>query len=345
MLERALRPGALVHKRYRIEKTLGEGGFGVTYLAWDEKEQIRVALKEYMPIDVAARKPFSQSVTAIRGNESSYERFRERFLEEAKIIYRYSGHPNIVRVKHLFYENNTAYYAMEYIEGMDLNKRLRQAGERIAWPELKPIVAQVVAALREVHKGGIVHCDISPDNIFLRRGGQVTLIDFGAAKSVIGGQSSMVVVKRGFAPPEQYSVGGDLGPWTDVYALAATIYRCVYGKMPPNASDRMAGAPLPLEGDAHWCEVMRKAMALHPRDRYRSIDTFWSALGVGAEKPTESLQSAVRIRQEGGKLLAVATVAGACLSGRPMTPGLIYTLRPGEIISYGGAQYRVPESR
>jgi len=288
-MERALRPGTLVHKRYRLERVLGEGGFGITYLAWDEKDQVRVALKEYMPMEVASRRPLSQSVVAKAGSESNFDRFRERFLDEAKIIYRYRGHPNIVRVSHLFYDNNTAYYAMEYIEGMDLGQYLRQKGGRLSWSELKPIIAQAVAALHEVHKGGIIHCDISPDNIFLRKGGQVTLIDFGAAKSIIGGQSSIVVVKRGYAPPEQYSNRGELGPWTDVYALAATIYRCLFGAMPPAASDRLVtGSTLPvrfpfmpddpLQYILSWNNAMQKAFSLQIRDRWQSVDAFWRAL-------------------------------------------------------------------
>lgn len=242
-------------------------------------------MKEYMPADIAARVPGTAQVIPLTGCQDSFERFRDRFLDEAKIIYRYQGHPNIVRVQHLFYDNNTAYYVMEFINGMDFGKVLARSGQRLSWDTLRPIMSQVAAALREVHRSGIIHCDISPDNIFILNGGQVKLIDFGAAKSTLGGQSSIILMKRGYAPPEQLSVQGHLGPWTDVYAMAVTIYRAYTGKMPPNAEERLlsdrtlwpsqlgVAAPTP-----QWEYALRKAMALRIEDRYQSVTDFWSAL-------------------------------------------------------------------
>lgn len=286
---RALRPGTVVHSRYRVEQVLGEGGFGVTYRVTDLRENQIAAMKEYMPQDIAARRAGSTEVLPRPDCRESFERFRDRFLEEARIIYRYRGHPNIIRVQHLFYENNTAYYVMEFIDGMDFGKYLRRNGQRLPWQDIRPVMAQVAAALQEVHSGGMIHCDISPDNIFLLNGGQVKLIDFGAAKSVMHGQSSVVILKRGFAPPEQLSVQGRLGPWTDIYAMAVTIYRAFTGKMPPTAEDRLTSdatiwpSELGITAPSRqWEQVLRKAMSLRIEDRYQDVATFWSEL-TGAQ--------------------------------------------------------------
>lgn len=285
MSTRSLSPGTVVHNRYRIERVLGEGGFGVTYMVTDTKEDRIAAMKEYMPADIAYRRTGGVEVLPRQGSKEPFERFRDRFLEEARIIYRYRGHPNITDVRHLFYDNNTAYYVMEYINGMDLSKYLERNGQRLSWDVLRPIVGQVITALREVHRSGMIHCDISPDNIFILDGGQVKLIDFGAAKSVLHGKSSIMLLKRGFAPPEQLSAHGKLGPWTDIYALAVTIYRAYTGRMPPTAEDRLMddrttwpsqlGLATPFPA---WEGVLRKAMSLRLEDRYQDVDSFWADL-------------------------------------------------------------------
>lgn len=285
MSTRALELGSLVHARYRVDRVLGEGGFGVTYQVTDLKENRIAAMKEYMPADIAYRRAHSKEVLPKSDSVEAYQRFRDKFLDEARIIYRFRGHPNIIDVNHLFYDNNTAYYVMEYINGKDLDKHLKERGGRISWNELQPIMGQVAAALQEVHRSDMIHCDISPDNIFLLDGGMVKLIDFGAAKSVLHGQSSMILLKRGFAPPEQLYSGGNLGPWTDVYAMAVTIYRACTGKMPPTAEDRLVSDqtvwPSQMGIDApsaQWEPVLRKAMSLRWEDRYQDVGVFWQAL-------------------------------------------------------------------
>lgn len=280
----------MVHARYRVERVLGEGGFGVTYMVTDMKENRISAMKEYMPADIAYRRPNSAEVLPQQGNADSFQRFRDKFLEEARIIYRYRGHPNIIEVRHLFYDNNTAYYVMEFINGMDLDKCLKQRGGHLSWEELRPIMAQVAAALQEVHRGNMIHCDISPDNIFILEGGQVKLIDFGAAKSTLQGSSSIIMLKRGFAPPEQLSTNGRMGPWTDVYAMAVTIYRAYTGKMPPTAEDRLTndrtiwpsqmGIAAPTPG---WEQALQRAMALRIEERYQDVGTFWQDLAGGGQ--------------------------------------------------------------
>lgn len=282
---RALRPGTVIHSRYRVEQVLGAGGFGITYRVTDLQENRVSAMKEYMPQDIAVRRLGGVEVVPKPDCQAPFEKFRSRFLEEARIIYRYRGHPNIIRVQHLFYENNTAYYVMEFIDGMDFGKYLERNGQRLPWESIRPVMAQVAAALREVHSSGMIHCDISPDNIFLLKGGQVKLIDFGAAKSMLHGNSSVILLKRGFAPPEQLSLQGKLGPWTDIYAMAVTIYRAFTGKMPPTAEERLTSdatiwpselgitAPSP-----QWEQALRKAMSLRIEDRYQDVAVFWAEL-------------------------------------------------------------------
>ncbi|MDO5153414.1 MAG: FHA domain-containing serine/threonine-protein kinase [Eubacteriales bacterium] len=284
-VNRALRPGTVIHSRYRVEQVLGAGGFGVTYRVTDLRENRTAAMKEYIPQDIAVRRIGGTGVVPRPGCDAPFEQFRDRFLEEARIIYRYRGHPNIIRVQHLFYENNTAYYVMEFIDGMDFGKYLERSGQRLSWEDIRPVMAQVAAALQEVHGSGMIHCDISPDNIFLLSGGQVKLIDFGAAKSMLHGKSSVMLLKRGFAPPEQLSSQGRLGPWTDIYAMAVTIYRAFTGKMPPTAEERLTSdatiwpSELGIAAPSRqWEQALRKAMSLRVEDRYQDVAAFWAEL-------------------------------------------------------------------
>lgn len=288
--KRALQPGTVIHKRYRVERVLGAGGFGVTYQVTDTRDNCIAAMKEYMPMDIAYRPAGSKEVRPLTLDKKEfYEKFRKQFLDEAQTIYGFDGHPNIIQVRHLFYENNTAYYVMEYVTGMDLSKFLKQRGGRISWKELKPILYQVVSALKRVHERGKIHCDISPDNIFLMDNGQVKLLDFGAAKSTLRGavDTSVVVAKPAYAPCEQMQ-GKDMGPWTDIYALGVTIYSCVTGMLPPKSEERIVhdhtvwpsatGFPLPAP---NWENALRRAMALKPEERYQNVVDFWNGLTYG----------------------------------------------------------------
>ncbi len=280
--QRALPAGSVVYNRYRIEQTLGEGGFGVTYLVTDLRDNTIAAMKEYMPVDIAVRSPDSDLVYPKPTNEEPYAHFREKFLKEARTIYQFRGHPNIVDVQHLFEENNTAYYVMEYIAGQDLKRLLEKNQQRLPWEFLKPVMAQTVSALKELHKENFTHCDISPDNILVLNSGQVKLIDFGAVKNGMNTKSSIILLKRGFAPPEQLSAKGRIGPWTDVYALAVTIYRAYTGRMPPPSEERLIQDQTvwPTEmgitpPSPRWEMALKRAMALRISDRYHDVEEFW----------------------------------------------------------------------
>lgn len=282
---RALSPGTVIHNRYQIKKELGHGGFGITYQVWDLRDSCILAMKEFMPLSEAMRSQGTLRVEPLKGHEEIYERIRKKFLDEAQLIYNYRNHPNVVEVKHLFRENNTAYYTMEYLEGADFGNLLKRSGSSVSWERMEQLLAQAVSALDAVHKSGIVHCDLSPDNIYVLKNGTVKLIDFGAAKNYIKGPSSIVFMKEGYAPPEQYMSNGKLGPWTDIYAFAVIIYYAFTGCMPPDAIKRLGGTPLKFPSEMgltcphdQWEVALNKAMSLRPEERYQDIREFWSNL-------------------------------------------------------------------
>lgn len=228
---------SILNGRYLVGRILGAGGFGITYLGYDLVNTRRIAIKEFMPDGLVNRTP-GQTTVQITGDGEEFADSRQRFLDEARIIYRYRKNPHILQVYSLFEENGTAYYAMEFLEGSDLKHFLKQNGGRISWERLMPIAMQVIDAITVLHRDGVVHRDISPDNIFLSPQGKATLIDFGAARLFVAQRQLTVILKRKYAPIEQYQSKGKQGPWTDIYALAATMYHALTGILPPEATAR-----------------------------------------------------------------------------------------------------------
>ena len=223
--------GHLLNNRYTIGRVIGVGGFGIVYIAWDNNLDVRVAVKEFLPKEYVARSSNHVSIAPYTGSaDTDFSLGVEKFLEEAKALARFQEHPGIVTVHESFRANNTAYMVMQYLDGMTLKEYLKlQPGEKIAFNVAVKAMIPIMDALREVHNAGFVHRDISPDNIFLTSQKQVKLLDFGSARYAIGEHSKSLtsVLKHGYAPVEQYSVKGRQGPWSDVYAVCATIYRCV----------------------------------------------------------------------------------------------------------------------
>jgi serine/threonine protein kinase len=267
------------------------GGFGIVYIAWDNNLDVRAAIKEFLPKEYAARSSNHVNITAYTGNAS--EEFSlgvEKFLEEAKALARFQDHPGIVTVHESFRANNTAYMVMQYLDGMTMKEYLkRQPGEKISFDVAVKAMTPIMDALREVHHAGFVHRDISPDNIFFTNNNQVKLLDFGSARYAIGEHSKSLtsVLKHGYAPVEQYSVKGRQGPWSDVYAVCATLYRCVTGIVPPDAMERMQGDSLhsprnlgieiPQSGE----RAIMRGMALKATDRFENIQQLQQVLGIG----------------------------------------------------------------
>ncbi len=255
-----LKPGTIIHSRYLIGRCLGQGGYAITYLGLHLGLNHRVAIKEFYPSDLVDRKEDTLQVMP-RANAPSgdpatlFKHGLARFLEEGRSItkcHQPTPHPNIVRVTDIFEENGTAYLVMDYLEGMSLEEQLRkQPSGCISERELMEYIKPVLEGLKAVHRQGFLHRDIKPGNIYITKEGNVLLIDFGAARETLGKQQQTLTVTLtpGYAPPEQYSGGSNQGPWSDVYGVAATMYRCVTGETPPSAMARLSGTPMKAPND------------------------------------------------------------------------------------------------
>jgi len=234
----SLPPGCRLHW-YRIEKILGQGGFGITYLAEDTNLDRLVAIKEYLPAEAVVRESDSsvQPVSAARGQQ--FQKGLERFITEAKTLAQFQ-HPNIMRVLAVFRENGTAYLVMDYEHGRGLHEILKRE-RTLPESRLVAILMPLLDGLEAVHAAGFIHRDIKPANIYIRDDGSPVLLDFGSARpsSVPHSRSLTAMVSPGFAPFEQYTGRGDQqGPWTDIYGLGGTLYKAATGRAPVNAMDR-----------------------------------------------------------------------------------------------------------
>ena len=232
-------------QEYRIEQVLGVGGFGITYRARDTNLDKDVAIKEYLPGELALRTPDGKVVAQATSHEAGYQWGLERFLLEARTLAKFS-HRNIVRVLRYFEANATAYMVMDYEKGDPL-KTLLQLDPQPSEARLKALIAPLLDGLAAVHATGFLHRDIKPDNIYIRADGSPVLIDFGAARQAMGGEtrSLTAILTPGFAPLEQYSGEGKQGPWTDLYAMAGVLYRATVDRNPPDAVTRIRGDSLP----------------------------------------------------------------------------------------------------
>ena len=273
-------------QQYYIGCVLGAGGYGITYLAWDLRGNRRVAVKELYPRENVSRGQDGLRVIPKSGSEGYFSHVKGSFKREAQILYELSDVPDVMDVYHLFEEYGTAYYVMEYLEGEDLSRRLKRDGP-MSWEELRPHLWMVLRALDALHTKGLIHRDISPDNIFLLKDGNTKLIDFGSVRNYEDGSEMSTILKHRFAPYEQYQSRGNQGPWTDIYALSVTIYYALTGKLPQRASDRMLeDKTIPLTQiaptvPAPVAAAIAKGMSPKIEDRYPSIREFAADLLPG----------------------------------------------------------------
>lgn len=289
-----LPPGTILLGRYLVGRVLGEGGFGITYIGYDLRLELRVAIKEFFPTDQVTRlAQASNRVTQFTGKMAEgFQQGKARFLHEARTMAKMDKRPEIVSVRDYFEENDTAYIVMEYVDGTNFKTWVNQRGGGIPPEELFPILEPLFGALSAMHAQGLIHRDISPENLMLEQG-TVRLLDFGCAREASSGTTTMTIaLKHGYAPIEQYQYRGQ-GPWTDVYSLAATIYFCLTGKTPPQAIDRMCEDELipPRQLGVNIGEDQEQAllfgMGIRPRRRYQSIDELYAALYRQAPAPVE----------------------------------------------------------
>ena len=281
----ALPLGTLLNGRYMVGKVLGVGGFGITYLGYDLTLEIKVAIKEYMPSSIAARNVDRYNVTLTGRVEEDYQYGMDRFLDEAKILAKLQNTPNIVSVQNYFKENKTAYFVMEYIDGRSLKAYLTTQGDKIPYTQALTILQPIMEALVQVHSLNLLHRDISPDNIYITSQGESRLLDFGAARFALGdGKSVSVILKHGYAPEEQYSSHGNQGPWTDVYAMGATLYRCITGTLPPDSVERIRRDTLKTPSELgvripkNIEQAILKALSVKTEDRFSNMESFLRAL-------------------------------------------------------------------
>lgn len=318
----ALPHGTVLNGNYILGRVLGQGGFGITYVAQDHRTKTCVAIKEYFPDTVAARvggytvSPYSSE------KEESFQYGKARFLEEARTLAEFAEDPNIVRVYSYFEENDTAYFVMELVGGMSFQQYIEERGGMIGWESAFRILTPVMDALTAVHAKGIVHRDVKPENIFLSSDGTVKLLDFGSARYSLGEKSRSldVLLTHGFAPWEQYSRYSKQGTYTDVYSLAATFYYTVTGCIPPDSVDRVnedtliplrhfdAGIPVQIES------AIQKALAVYPKDRFQDMRAFWKALDSGCHVGKDEQHQGKSVVKHKWLLSAVAVLAIAAAS-------------------------------
>lgn len=282
-----LTPRTILMNRYEIGMAIGFGGFGVIYHAWDIELGTQVAVKEYYPNGLVNRVPGQAYVVVYSGSRrEQFDYGKERFLAEARTMAKFSQHANIVNVYDYFEANNTAYIVMEYMDGISLKDYLKKMGGKVSPAAALEIIRPVMEALKAIHAEGVVHRDISPDNIFILKNGQVKVLDFGAARLSVGDEEKTlsVVLKPGYAPPEQYRSKSRQGPFTDIYALGATLYRMLTGMAPEESVDRLVDDQIVLpstinpEIDKKLENIILKAMAINAALRFKSIEEMEKAL-------------------------------------------------------------------
>jgi formylglycine-generating enzyme required for sulfatase activity len=285
-----LKPGTVLHNRYRIESVIGQGGFGITYRALDPGLKYYVCIKELFPSGLCAREPDGQvSFHTTSGFDPFW--FKKRFLREAKELARFR-HPGIVRVSDVFEQNQTAYYVMDYVEGETLKSLVMRKG-RLSVTEALPLMLGLMDSVEAVHKAGMLHRDIKPDNVIVEPSGSVVLIDFGSARAVDESHTIAqgAILAPGYSPLEQYSDSAEKGPFTDIYALGATCYFMLTGKKPIAAIDRKREKLIPphqlfADVSAIWSSAVMLALELEPSDRFQRVQDFRQAL-LSTRKPSE----------------------------------------------------------
>ncbi len=348
-----LEPGTILHAQYLIGRVLGYGGFGVAYMGYDLSLERKVAIKEYMPSDCATRALGETKVIIHDGNaRTQYETQLKRFIEEAQKLARYNDLEGVVSIYDCFLENNTGYIVMEYVPYPTLKEKLKD-DKKMPYQEAVDIMSQILNTLTIVHKDAIIHRDIAPDNIFVDENGKAKLTDFGAARfaSTAHSRSLSIILKPGYAPAEQYTSRGEQGPWTDVYASAATLYRMITGKKPENAYNRSVSfkneqkdilkkpSEMGIELPENIENAIINALHIQREDRYQSAQEFLDALG-SSKRVALKKQTVIKEGKKSYKwvkpvmaLLAVAVIgAGIYLVKETMDKPPVVEALPEEVI-------------
>ncbi|MBP0956319.1 MAG: protein kinase [Oscillospiraceae bacterium] len=344
----ALPVGTKLNGRYIMGKILGKGGFGITYLAYDEVESRAVAVKEYYP-EAAVRAEDDISVEPMTTYQSEeFSEGLERFFKEADIIRSFRESTDILGLYDVFRMNGTAYYAMEFFNGISLNSYI-SSGIKLTEGQVVNIAEQLLHELSVIHKGGILHRDVSPDNIMLCTDGRAALIDFGSARILAEGrrQNMSVILKDGFAPIEQYQRESNQGRWTDIYSLGMSLYYSITGKSPDNPIIRLDDDSAFIKETDKLSDgiknILRKACAVRKEDRYSQADEMLEDIkscSINSEEIELTVEAVLQtnVKKDSRKrkgLIAVITAAAAAISS---TAALLWFDAPSEV-KIGGEMF------
>ena len=332
-ISNGLKPFTILQNKYMVGRAIGVGGFGITYIGWDLNLQMYIAIKEYFPESLAWRDS-SVSLTEVMPNTSKkdvYDKGLKRYVEEARNISRFYDLQGIVSVKDFFYENGTGYIVMEYINGVTLKEYLKSAGGRLNEATVLSLMKPVLESLSQIHNSGLVHRDISPDNIMVDQKNRIKLIDFGAARAQASAEDKTytVILKHGYAPVEQYYAKGNQGAWTDVYSICATMYKMLTGQTPPNSIERMENdkyippSALGISVSPRTEQVLYKGLAIRCEDRYQNVSQMLADLygnpmmanNTVTVSPNKVIQNTVNQDSEkkNGVVIAAITIVSVVL--------------------------------
>ncbi len=320
--------GTVLQGRYIVGRSIGNGGFGVTYIGLDGQLKRKIAIKEFFPNKLAGRMEDNVNVTVNNGDDlARFQNGLEQFLNEAKHLARLSHIQGIVYIYNYFHENGTGYIIMEYLEGTDLRNLLKAHGGKLPWEEAKELVLSVLFILRNVHMNGILHRDIAPDNVFVTTDKVVKLIDFGAARHATRGadDSAEILLKIGYAPVEQYSLDGKQGAWTDMYEVGALFYRMITGVKPIASIDRVQEDKLPIPSEmgiaipADIEAAIMTSLNVDSRYRIQNARDYMEALGGENFRPTEwtvettVFEGDIEVKSKFFTKKRIALLASACV--------------------------------
>lgn len=272
----ALEPGTILNGKILIGNILGMGNFGITYIGFDMLLEYRVAVKEFFPSDMVARAEDGSLYVTDDASVEEYDEELKSYLREARVLAQFSKKPGIVSIKELFYANNCGYMIMEFLEGGTLRRFIDNNGGRLPVDQALSLMEPVIHSMEEIHKSGLIHRDISPENIMLDSDGSIKVIDFGATKKLNNKTGQIYFGKFGYAPLEQM-LGEGQGPWTDVYGICATLYCMITGDIPTDAYQRSQGEPLiPIEEfgipmDQRIVDAITKGLSMDPKDRQQDM--------------------------------------------------------------------------
>ena len=315
---------------FEITGIIGEGGFGIVYLARDQSLQRTVALKEYMPGVMAGRGPDQSVVVRSKRHQEAYDTGLRSFINEARLLAQFD-HPALIKIHRFWEQSNTGYMAMRFYEGQTLKRILQDNPSFVTEAWLKVMLQSILAALEALYKVQILHRDISPENIMIQSNGEAVLLDFGAARQIISNmtQSLTVILKPGYAPIEQYADDPSMlqGPWTDLYSLAAVMYVAITRKSLPSSVTRMIKDPIELLASGNYPGYSRtflgaidQALAVRPEHRPQSIAAFRTLLGIeDLAAPPKATRSGSRIEQASDKKAACKTTPSPAARDKPAT--------------------------